>query len=500
MVLKRAFDGLLALGLLLGLAGAAQAQAPDAMPPALEQALGEAAQLTDSGKPEEALPRLDALLAAAELPGEKARVQAIRTFALARLERVAEARAAGEQALAGLEAPPPSLFRLMVFLRGASEDHAGTAELLIQLASGDGKLLAEVPEQWILAARRGLRDDEARLFDLDYALVLAGWSPEDSIDSLDVVRLDAIAGLLRRDRREEAAELLAAVSKPEVLMSVAIDRRYEPLWPAAEAKLGAKGEKAAQGWLALAKAAFEAKPESLPRRADYIDALDDVGQREEGLKIGNVATTPEELAKLAESDIWMVSMHARLLGDTGRPDEGWARYAALNALDTRRQPFLLNSMINQALYGLSIDRLEDALAAAVIAEANATMASDFGKAYIVQAKACALSRLGRGDEAARIAAPLIDKPATNEAAYLTTMLCLGRDADAGAAAVRMLGADSSRGTLLQELQAFMIAPTKLRQDAWMRARMTALRKRPEVAAAFARAGRDLPVGLVNPNW
>ena len=86
--------------LLAPLAALLIAAAPSAMPgatPDRADRLAQAAALVDNGKPADALAILDPLLAESDLPADKGQVEGLRSFALARIGKFAEARAASRQ-------------------------------------------------------------------------------------------------------------------------------------------------------------------------------------------------------------------------------------------------------------------------------------------------------------------------------------------------------------------------------------------------------------------
>jgi hypothetical protein len=472
--------------------------------PSLERQLGAAATLVDNNRAAEALAILDAMLPTTELPLERGKIEALRSFALARQGRLPEARKAIEAGIASNPAPSLLLLRQLFLLRAFDGDPTGAADTLQLIAASDPAGLAQLPTEVVSQVMRGISKDEARAFDVDYSLVAAGWQPADAtLADVDWLRLRLITGLVRRGRLDDARPILDQVLNPVVLVRLGIDRRFQALWPAIEARLGPGADIADAGYVGAAKARFDKAlldraPTSLVARLGYAEALNIASREAEAMGVADVARTPAELAALSDREIWLVNLHAVLLGDAGRIDAAMARYAALNATPIAPHPALIGTIINEALFAESVDRPRDALAAIDRAMAQGRFTNDFGNLYLAQVRSCALGQLGDKAAAATAAAPLIAKPTENDDAYLAAMLCLGRIDDAAAAVLRRLASDEDRTEMLFELQPFLINDkTKLR-DARARAGMRALKARPDVKAAYAKAGRDLPAAVAPP--
>lgn len=468
-------------------------------PPPFARQIGIAAGLIDDGKPADALAVLDPLRDRSDLPIERGQVEALRSFALARLGRIPEARAAIETGVASAPAPSLLLLRQLFLLRafdGAPEAASDTLQLI---AASDPRGLSELPGEVVSDVMRAIKKDETRAFNVDFALVSAGWQPADAtLADLDWLRLRLITGLARRDRLDEAAPVLAKVLSPVVLVRLGIDRRFQSLWPGIEARLGPGADIADNAYVGAAKARFDAAPTSLVARLGYAEALNIASREPEALVVADVAKTPAELAALNDREIWLVNLQASLMGDAGQVDAALARYAALNATPIERRGGLIGTMINEAIFAESVDRPDAALKAADAATARAELSNDYGKLFIAQARACALTVQQQPAAAATAAAPLLAAPDANDDAYLAAMICLGRMDAAAAAIIRRLGSEDDRAEMLFQLQPFLIADLPKRREARLRAGLRALKARPDVKAAFLKAGRDLPAAVAPP--
>jgi hypothetical protein len=466
---------------------------------ALARQISVAAGLVDDNKPADALAMLDPLLAATDTPIERGQIEALRSFALAKLQRIPEAHKAIELGVASSPAPSMLLLRQLFLLRAFDGDIAGASDTLQLIAASQPEGLSQLPTDVVNELLRAIKSDELRAYNTDFALVAADWSPPDmTVSDADWLRLRLVGNLAKRNRLEEARPIIEKILNPVVLVRLGIDRRYEKLWPMIEARLGPGADLADARYVDAAKARFDKEPKSTIARLGYAEALNIASREPEALVVADIAKTPSELTALSDREIWLVNLQAALMGDAGRIDEALARYQALNGTPIAGRPGLIGTIINEALFAASVDKPDRALAAAEIASANGDAMSDIGRLYLSQARTCALQQLGRKVEATKIAAPLIATPDANDEAYLGAMICLGRLDDAAKAITRRLGGDETRNEMLFQLQPFLIRDTTKLREAGLRAGLRTLKARPDVKAAFLKAGRDLPAAVSPP--
>jgi tetratricopeptide (TPR) repeat protein len=477
---------------------AAAPAAPASAPPR-EVQLARAAELLDAGKADEALTILNGLLAASDLPADKGQVEGLRSFALARAGKFAEARTAIEFAVDAAMTPTALLMRQLFVLRALTDDVPAAGQALQLIAATDPKWLAELPTELVSAVLADTKEDD-RKFDLALTLVTAGYAPADqTVADGDALRLMVIAGLARRDRLDEAQPVIAALVNTVSVVRLAIDRRFQSLWPGLEARLGPGADTADAAFIKAAEAALAKAPQSIVARAGVAEALNIASKEPEALaRIADIGTTPEALTAMNDRELWAVSLKANLLADAGRTDEALAALDAVAALPVESHPNAAAFRIIAADMAEEAGRHADAIKRVEAIDAKGL--NPFGTQALASIRTCALARLGRTAEATAAAAGLPPGWTAdgNNRAVQAAFACLGRMDAAAALLIKRLEADDSRDDVLFELQPFLIADRPTAPDRATKAALRTLKARPDVKAAFVKYGRDLPAVVAPP--
>lgn len=468
-------------------------------PPDRETQLAQAAALVDAGKADEALAVLDKLLAASDLPAERGQVEGLRSFALARAGKFAEARTAIEFAVDAAMTPSQLLLRQLFVLRAISDDSAAAGQALQLIAVTDAKWLADLPTDLVSAVLADTKDDE-RKFDLAFTLVSAGYAPADqTVGDGDALRLAVIAGLAKRGRLDEAQPMVAALVNTVSIVRLAIDRRFQGLWPALETRLGAGADAADAAFIAAAERALAKAPQSIIARAGVAEALNIASKEPEALaRIADIGSTAEALARMGERELWAISLKASLLADAGRTDAALAALDAVAALPAESHPNIAAFRIIAADMAEEAGRHDEALKRVEAMDAKGL--NPFGVQALTGIRVCALARAGRAADATAAAAGL---PAGwtaegNNRAVQAAFACLGRMDAAAAMLIKRMEADDSRDDVLFELQPFLIADRANAPDRATKAGLRTLKARGDVKAAFLKWGRDLPAAVSPP--
>jgi hypothetical protein len=384
-------------------------------------------------------------------------------------------------------------------LRAITNDVPAAGQALQLIAATDPKWLTELPTELVNAVMVDTKD-EARRFDLALTLVTAGYAPGDqTVGDGDALRMTVISGLAKRGRLDEAQPVGAALVNTVSIVRLAIDRRFQSLWPALETRLGAGADAADAAFIAAAERALAKAPQSIIARAGLAEALNIASKEPEALaRIADIGDSPEALARMNDRELWAINLKANLLADAGRTDAALAALDAAAALPADTHPQVAAFRIIAADMAEEAGRHEDALRRVAAIETKGL--NGFGIQALAAVRVCALARAGRMAEAGTAAAAL---PAGwsedgNNRAVQTARACIGQFDAAAAVLIKRLEAEDSRDDVLFELQPFLIADRANAPDRATKAGLRTLKARPDVKAAFAKWGRDLPAAISPP--
>jgi tetratricopeptide (TPR) repeat protein len=496
--MMRRFKPVFLLAPLAALLIAAAPTDPDAAPARADR-LAQAASLVDAGKPAEALAILDDLLAQSDLPADKGQVEGLRSFALARTGNLAEARKSIEFAVDTTMNPSLLLLRQLFVLRAIGGDLPAAAQTLQLVAVSNPKWLPALPAELVGEVLRSLEGEQQR-FDLAFTLVTADYAPPDqTVGQGDDLKLQVIAGLAARGRLEEAGPIIDLLLNPVSLVRLGIDRRFQTLWPALEKRLGPGADTADAAFIAAAEKRLAEQPQSLIARSSVAEALNIASKEPEALaRIRDIGATPEALAKMSDRELWIINQKAALLADGGDLDAALAALDAALTLPGERRSNALAFQILAADMTEEAGRHDEALKR--VEAVPAADLNDFGRHALAAIKVCALARSGKQAEAGKAAEAL---PAGwvkdgNNRATQAAFACLGRMDTAAAILIKRLEETDSRDDVLFELQPFLLADRANAPDRMTKASLRALKARPDVKAAFAKWGRDLPAAVAPP--
>jgi len=393
------------------------------------------------------------------------------------------------------DTPPPILASAnMVLLADAASRNDGKGELgaLERAVAADASQVTALPPDMYGQTVEDLKDDpaaRARALDLLRGL---DWPTEDGHDQVDNDWALVRAQLAADDGDMTRADaVLDRASSPHVLLSVAQDRRFAPLWPQLEAAGRFDWTKVLQTALARAEEQAQREPDNLKRVAYRVDHLRSLGRRDEAIAVGAAALdrlrAGEAFDDVELSGPMLVAIQAAVLGEVGRFDEADALLAKPVAKDQLTQNTARAALL------LGLDRPAETLKA--VDAADASIASPFGLMWMDELRACAHHQLG--DEAA--ARKALDKLRKgwrdNPYALSGALLCTGRDDEAAELMIRRLRDPALRGDALKAFRDGPRPPVVPPRDAELDARRRALVARPEVVSVMQEYGRAITVPL-----
>ncbi len=332
------------------------------------------------------------------------------------------------------------------------------------------------------------------------ALFRIGWPGDGDMESSDYIRSILIEDRLAAGDPAAARGYAEGISTLRNTVNLLLGRRYDQVLPAGADRL-AMLRTAIERQDRATREALAGSPGDMLRIVDRSNYLRSLARAEEALALvqPHLADVPATAAN-GEHGMWVVMEGASALSSLGRQDEALALMDRVAALPLAGNPSLISLRINHLGMLWEAGRNEEVLRRADTLDAEGDrFASDYGKAWIVAARVCALGALGRGGETAPLVERLRGWSEINPAALSNAYLCLGDEAAVAALMVRRLeGADPA--TAIQALQDYTLGGDARGPSAALQQRTAAVRDRPEVRAALERVGHRLTLPLSRRYW
>ena len=302
-----------------------------------------------------------------------------------------------------------------------------------------------------------------------------------------------IGGALLADgQTSEAGLLLGRVTMPELLTEMAVERVYQPLWPAIEARMGPAQSRSADRFATARLDAFARAPDDPRALRDAVRAFILLGRYAEA---SDAAASVHIAEGMDEDAVAIVRYDAQAMQAAGRRDDALARLRPFTKLDPAKTPDAVSGLIELAESLDEAGHAQDALGVARDALARGENAlSPWGAAWLRRTELCTLATLGRSQEVGEVGDLLKAKAADNEAAAVEGLLCARRTDEAATIAVGALRTVEGADNIADQFQPeeAIWAPSTSR----LRALWTSLLARPDVEAAFEKRARVLP----RPYW
>ena len=418
----------------------------------------------------------------------------MRGAALLALKRKGEAlKAFGEADRLNPREPLVSKLQLLAGLVAKDPD-VGTQALDRMIARFPDEVRALEPRgvMWLMGNLADKDRNEDRLI----ALVRLGYGGEADGDYL---ARQGIEILLARKDVAGATELLAHIDEPVVIEDMLILRRFAPLWPALETRAGAGLEKARASVVRVAEMEHAENPDDNQTLASLVNALRHAGRHSEAIALqSKLPATVEEMAAADQDMGWAVNYVALALDEVGRSDEADRLFARLNdaPMSEDHARWRVSMIINRLELLVLNGEFERA---AQLIDLTKAWARDRGSPYARQLVRrlhyCTLSGLGRSDEAAKLEPELLAHARDARHATVEGFLCSGNMDRAEALVLQSLDNLGFQTDFVRSLQA---RPLTSDDPSKWQGRWHELRRRPAIAAAFERFGRDMPAALVPP--
>jgi len=425
---------------------------------------------------------------------------------LSDLRRPQAAFAALQSATAQYDGNPP-VYRLWLGYEldlGTAESFVKALERTIAVQPKEigtlDKRLIQLALQKIVALAPEKR--EAARESLCMTLDKGGWQQDPRTDFGNSMLGCAIAAHSVRGNIVEARSGLAKDSPTEALLTMAIDRRHQALWPDIDRIGGDRFRKSLEREAARAAAVSTAAPKDYAAMTYRMQTLRALGRFQEALDAGKALASDTAQIEIVGTDaFWLVNEYASNLSALGRGDAAIAALDGVLALGLDRYPELVSFAINRAEIVVQAGRFDAGLASVTELDTrHASGLSDYGRMWVWATKSCALRALRRVSEAEAVEANIAKTPQNNWSAATEAAACRN---DVGPIAdlikLRLGDSEARHGALAL----FITFDTKTSQTAFqkrLRDALAAAIARPDVQRAFAKYGRAVRYAGTTQGW
>lgn len=425
---------------------------------------------------------------------------------LASLNRPAPAKAALQSSI-GQYQGNPDMIRTLIALQLNGDEPPAVLKTMKIAQEKQPEVVKTFDTSWMqyLSQRINAMPAEKRQEmrdDLAVMLAAVEWQMDPRTGEGFSVLGGAIRAHLRRGDLAEARRLIALQPSPDTLTALAMDKRYQAIWPDL-AKAEADGfAKSIDQAVTLARAAAAKVPGDFSTTTALMRALRTAGKSEEAIAVGRkLAAGRDRIEATGEPAFWFVNEYASALADVGRHEEGIAQMDAVLALGIDQYPALVSQLINRAEMFNHADMPDRALAAMTEAEEKyAGKASQYGKMWMWAGKACALRMLKRPDEAKALDEKLAATQDENISAVTMAAACRSDQPMIETLLVQRLDRPDDRASALGLFVRSRQAPTPSTFDARLRGVMAAARAAPAVQAKLKAVGRVVDFAGSKTYW
>lgn len=338
--------------------------------------------------------------------------------------------------------------------------------------------------------------------ELNIILAAAGWQMDPRTDEGVSVLGGAIRAHLRRGNVAEARRLIALQPSPDTLVGLAMDKRYQAVWPdLAKAQADGFAGSINQA-ITLARAAAAKAPDDFSAATALMRALRTAGKAQDAIAVGKkLGAGRDRIEATGEPAFWFVNEYASALADAGRHEDAIAQMDAVLTLGIDQYPALVSQLINRAEMFNHADMPDRALAAMTEAdEKYAGKASQYGKMWMWAGKACALRTLNQPDEARAMDEKLAATQDDNKAAMTMAAACRGDQKMIETLLLDRLDKPDDRASALGLFVRSRQAPTPSAFDARLNGVMDAARAAPAVQAKLKEVGRVVDFAGSKTYW
>ena len=420
-------------------------------------------------------------------------VSAMRAGALLGLNQDSQSLKLFREADSG--APQLEFISVVQFISGLVTDKPAVALEAIDrmIARFPDTLRSLDAETVFYVLRKKPKDQQQRNDDRTVGLAQLGFGGDDG----DFLTADAVEILIKRGDLAGATDLLQYIDEPRVIEDLLTRRRFSVIWPKVEAMAGPHLENVRNSVVEKAQRAYEAAPTDTRKLSDLANALRHAGRLDAAIALrAKLPATPAGMAAADEHMGWAVNYVALALHSAGRSDEADKLFALLNDAPMKGGSWRVSMKINRLELLVADGKFSQALPLLDVTEASAKDGgNDYARQLVRRLRYCALSGLGKADEAAKLLPDIMKRAEDARAATIDGLVCAAKFDEAEKLALTSLASSDFESSFVRSLQ-----HTPLTDDdpsVWSQG-WQELRKRPAIAKEFERLGRDMPPALTPP--
>ncbi len=311
-----------------------------------------------------------------------------------------------------------------------------TDSTLATLHAVDGNGFDQISQDTFWRTRRLLhqhnRSAELEALTLDW--VERGSLEQMNDDLREAVAFVALRGAATLGRSDNVNAMLQAIRSPQTYITLLTQRRFEPFWPQIEARAGQNLARVGAEHVRITAERLAAAPDDRDNFSGAAHALHYNGEYARAIELARSwQARAERGLAIMEGDAWALNIQAYAHDALGQTSVADAVFDELAAVDPIQHDWVVNFVINRASRLVGQGRWNEGLAATDLARTVAeTQGTNYAKALIARDRACALQKLGRGDEAASELAFLRENWRDGVESAAEGLLCHGlRDEAAG---------------------------------------------------------------------
>lgn len=304
-----------------------------------------------------------------------------------------------------------------------------------------------------------------------------------------------MVGVRLADGDEDGAvALLQHVTTPYLFSELLALRKFEPIWPAIEQRIGPNMKNVIGEYLQIQREAFNSDVDEKRAKQAYAQALKFAGEFEQIVELAkSIDRSSEGIASWEQDDGWLLDLEAEAHEALGNSVAAEKIYDDLFSLydPNINNGWLVNFAINRALKLIHRGKWAEGLAAAEAAsEVTNKTGNDYAKMLIRKAKVCALFGLNRQDDALGILDEVKASKSDSLPVAIQTLLCANEETTAAELLLVGLADEKEQADILEQLQNPLFNP--LFVPIILPSVYSTLGSRPEVKREFSKLARFIP--------